>query len=442
MRMCRRENLYYLCANLLASELFKRSNLRESSDLTTTISFIRAVSISAVLLCPKSERTCFFMKKNIYIMYTIALLQGMVFYGPIATLYRQAQGVSVFQITLIESISLILCLLLEIPWGVIADRIGYKLTMVLCCGLYFISKIVFWQATGFWWFLLERIMLSVVIAGLSGVDTSILYLSCDEGKSLKAFGIYNSLQTAGLLIAAVCFSAFIGENYKLAGGLTAVSYGLAAMAALWLTEVKPRESHAICMNEFEALLKQTMKTTHLLLFLVGVAFLSEIHQTITVFLNQIQYEKCGLSASVIGYVYIAVTLAGLCGVFSARLSKKTGTKLAGALFYSVALISCVVLAFTGKAESSIGGILMLRISNSLFQPFQLELQNKQIFTSNRATALSINAMIIDSIGAGTNLAFGALAEVSLSITFLFGAGLCVAGLLLFFTWYRSWSIAY
>lgn len=122
-------------------------------------------------------------------MYAIALLQGMVFYGPVATLYRQAQGVSAFQITLIESISLILCLALEIPWGIVADKIGYKRTMVFCCGLYFISKIVFWQASGFGWFLLERVLLSIVIAGLSGVDSSILYLSCDEGKSQKVFGI-------------------------------------------------------------------------------------------------------------------------------------------------------------------------------------------------------------------------------------------------------------
>lgn len=38
------------------------------------------------------------MKKNLYILYGMALLQGMVFYGPIATLYRQAQGVSVLEI--------------------------------------------------------------------------------------------------------------------------------------------------------------------------------------------------------------------------------------------------------------------------------------------------------------------------------------------------------
>ena len=65
-------------------------------------------------------------RKNICLMYAIALLQGMVFYGPVATLYRQASGISVFQITLIESISYILCILFELPWGFVADRIGYK----------------------------------------------------------------------------------------------------------------------------------------------------------------------------------------------------------------------------------------------------------------------------------------------------------------------------
>lgn len=52
------------------------------------------------------ERTIHFMnrKRNIYIMYAIALLQGMVFYGPAATLYRQEAGTNVFHITVIDSV--------------------------------------------------------------------------------------------------------------------------------------------------------------------------------------------------------------------------------------------------------------------------------------------------------------------------------------------------
>ena len=119
-------------------------------------------------------------------MYAMVLLQGMVFYGPVATLYRQARGVTVFQITLIEGISYLLCIALEIPWGILADRIGYKKTMIFCSGLFFVSKLIFWKAAGFGGFLLERVLLSIVIAGLSGVDTSMLYLSCGEGESRRA----------------------------------------------------------------------------------------------------------------------------------------------------------------------------------------------------------------------------------------------------------------
>ena len=86
-------------------------------------------------------------------MYAITLLQGMVFYGPIATLYRQAHGLTIFHITLIESISLSLLILLEIPWGIIADKIGCRHTIIFCSALYLISKIIFWKADGFAGFL-------------------------------------------------------------------------------------------------------------------------------------------------------------------------------------------------------------------------------------------------------------------------------------------------
>lgn len=379
-------------------------------------------------------------KKNIYLMYGIALLQGMVFYGPIATLYRQAQGVSVMQITVIESISLAVCLLLELPWGIIADKIGYKRTMVFCCGLYFISKIVFWKANSFATFLLERLILSVVIAGLSGVDVSVLYLSCEKDKSQRVFGFYNSLQTTGLLIAALVFSVTVGDNYKLAGLLTVVSYGLAFLLSFGLSEVHSEDCRHSSASDFADLLLQTLKNKYLLIFLVGVALLNETHQTITVFLNQLQYVKCGLSASTIGYIYIAVTIAGLCGALSSQFIKRVGVVGSAIMLYLAAIISCGVLAFTGRAWLSVAAILTLRISFSLFQPLQTELQNRQVYTQNRATALSINSVIMDSVGVGTNVAFGALAERNLAVAFLMGGGLCAVGLVLFATWYHNCHI--
>ncbi len=389
--------------------------------------------------------------RNIYLMYAIGLLQGMVFYGPVATLYREARGVSVFQITVIESISLALCLLLEFPWGILADKIGYKKTILICNFLYFFSKLVFWKADSFGYFLLERIMISIVIAGLSGVDTALLYLSCEEeqngacqehslqGKSHQVFSIYNSLQTAGLLFAAFLFSKtpqMTAGGYSLSAFLTVISYGLAALFSLGLSDVKRKEEpHRF--PDFIFLLKQMLTDKYLLLFLISVALLNESHQTITVFLSQLQYVKCGLSDSSIGYIYIAATIAGLCGALSAQITKKLGMPCTASLLFFSASGACLILALTGSAWLSISGILTLRIAFSLFQPLQSELQNRQVSTADRATALSIQAVIIDSVGIGTNIAFGSLAQQGLAYALLLGAFLCLAGGFFFRLWYRK-----
>lgn len=359
------------------------------------------------------------------------------FMGRLPRCIGKPQGVTVFEITVIESISLALGILLEIPWGMIADTIGYRKTMIFCSSLYFISKIVFWQATGFGGFLAERIMLSVVLAGYSGVDSSIIYLSCEGTDSQKAFGLYSSMSMAGLLIAAAVFSVFVGDDYWLAGLLTVISYGLAMVLSFGLTEVHQTgvaETEAVSFRES---FRQIYSSRTLLLFLVGVALLSEAHQTITVFLNQLQYERCGLSNSLIGLVYIVATLLGLMGAYSSAFTKRVGVHRSFTLFCVLAAFSCLVLGSTTLALPSIISVLILRLSNTLFQPLLTDLQNRQITSSNRATALSVCSMLVDAIAIGTNLVFGALSDWNLSAAFYFGSSICTVGLLLFLLWLKK-----
>ena len=374
-------------------------------------------------------------KRNIRLMYAIALLQGMVFYGPIATLYRQAAGVSVFQITLIESISLAL----EVPWGILADRIGYRRSMIVCCGLYFLSKIVFWQASGFGGFLAERLMLSVVCAGLSGLDVSILYLSCPEEESHRVFGIYNNLGMAGLLTASAVYAVFVGENYRLAGLLTVFSYGAAAVLALFLREVHPSQAKTAShqLADFAALLKQLARSPRLLLLVLAAAFLNEAHQTITTFLNQVQYTRAGLSASAIAVVYVVMTLLGLCGGFSARLTCWLGERRTCGLLLGLAAAACLALTLTQGPLVSVAAILLLRVCHSLFTPLQTTLQNRQVTTGDRATALSLNALLMDTVAVFTNLVFGRAADIFLPLAMGFGFALCFAGLVLYLASSRS-----
>ena len=202
-------------------------------------------------------------------------------------------------------------------------------------------------------------------------------------------------------------------------------------------EVKAEDEINAGSKEFVSLLKETITNKYLFLFLIGIAVFNETHQTITVFLNQLQYVRAGLGDVMIGYIYIVVTIIGLCGVFSAKMTKLLGRAGLMRSCYIAAAIACTCLAVTNRAWLSVLGIIILRIVFSLAQPLQTELQNAQVRTANRATSLSINAVIIDSIGIGTNIIFGALAKYNLVSAFSFGAILCAVGLVLFEIWNRG-----
>lgn len=368
------------------------------------------------------------IKRNIYIMYAIALLQGMVFYAPIAALYRQMSGLTLAQIAVIESVFFIFSLIMEFPWGFLADRIGYRKTMIFCCSLYFLSKVIFWRADGFGDFLLERLLLGVVVAGLSGVDSSILYLSCQAENSQNVFGYYNAFRTVGLLFSAWFYTTFIGTNYRMAAWMTMISYGAAALFSLGIIEVYDREmSQKNSIQQFFFMFRKTLKDRRFLIFLVGYALYSEGIQMVTVWLNQNQYLKCSMLETDIGWAYIVTSVISLISIFSKRLTDAAGILRFPILVFFAAMVMNVVLAFTYSPYISFGCIVILTAADSLLRPLISELLNHHVAANNRATQLSIFAVLQDLVAAGANLAYGRIADISLSVAFLLIAGACVAG---------------
>ena len=379
------------------------------------------------------------IKRNIRILWAIALLQGMVFYAPVATLYRQAAGLGIFHITLIESISLCLTIFLEIPWGWTADRIGYRKTMLICCGVYFVSKAVFWQAEGFVGFLLERVLLSVVCAGLSGVDSAMLYLSCAEQDIHRVFSIYESLGQLGLLLSAGIYALWVGDNYRLAAFLTVLSYGAAAVLSVGLREVSAasEEEQRRKSGNLRAVMKLQLRTPGLMCLLLAVGLFNETHQTVTVFLSQLQYIRLGMSHREISVAYILVNTAALLGVFSARLGNKLGVQRMGMGLFILAAFSCLLLGAFTIPLLSVLAVAVLRICFVLLQPMHMQLQNRMITGKDRATALSVNAVILESLGIFLNLLYGRIAEMRLDMAMYLGAVLCGAGVLLYRRSFRA-----
>lgn len=269
------------------------------------------------MLHPISRRT------SVRLLAVISFLQGMVFYAPVATLYRTAAGVGLGQLAWIESLSYLLMIALEMPWGLVTARIGYKNTIVISCVLYFVSKLVFWRADSFADFLAERVLLSVVLTGLSGCDSAYLYLCAGDENAQRAFGWYDAAGTAGLLCASVVFSGFVGERYRLAALLTVFSYGAAALLTLWLRPLPlTGEDAAPAAVQLRALWRGLRRSPGFLVFLLACACFSEVCQFVTVFLCQPLYLRAGLSPAAMGACYIAVTVAGMSGAASHRAARR------------------------------------------------------------------------------------------------------------------------
>ena len=366
--------------------------------------------------------------RNRRLLYTIALFQGMVFYGSIATIYRQASGLTIFQITLIESISLGVMLLLEIPWGYAADRIGYKKTIILCNFVFCLSKLVFWMADSFTAFLAERLLLSFVLSGLSGCESAFLYINAGDRNAKKVFAIHSVMSTFGLLFAAVSFSLFFSSALRLTALLTFVAYTVSLLLSFFLknasgaaaAQSKPGMTPA-------ALLKTVVKDKRFLCYLVACGFLIETNQTITVFLSQLQYLKSGIPVRLFGYLYLLLTCTGVFAMGSASLGKRFGEPVL-ALFAGGA---CLLMFIGMPSYTGVLCILLIRASASLLYPFMEDKKNRQALDTHRATVLSGYSMLMSLIGIFTNLIFGWLANIDIGLAMLFGAALGGAGFLLF-----------
>lgn len=365
-------------------------------------------------------------QRNIRIMYAIAFLQGMVFYAPVASLYRQARGMSLGQIALLESVSFIIQLAMELPWGIVADRIGYKKTMVAGCGIFALSKLVFWRADSFWDFFWERFLLSAAIAALSGVDESIIYLSCTDEDSQKVFGRYSAFSTAGLLVSAGTFSLFMADDYALTALATLIAYALAALLALGLREVRPPEKERRePVRAFFRLLKNTLRDRRFLLLIVCWALYGQALSSVCTWLSQNQYLRCGMGSRAMGFVYILVSVISMVSAFSQPVTDKVGRSRAVLVAQALAGLACATLVFTRSAVLSSVCILSLEGSSALINPLMSQVWNRQVTTADRATQLSIYAVLDEAVSAGGSLVIGYTADASLDGAFGLCAGACL-----------------
>lgn len=352
-------------------------------------------------------------KINIYILNIIIFLQGFVFYAPIATIYREKRGISLSQIFLIESIYMILIILMEIPWGRFADKFGYKKTLILSNFIFFLSKIIFFKADSFFMFFIERLLLAISISGLSGCDTALIYVSLDEeDNSERAFAKYGFFANLGFLLGSLLATFIINISMDLAAFFTIIPYGFAFLLTFLLKDIKGKATESLGIKRN---LKYVFTKKNIVVFIIAIALITEVVQSITVVLNQGIYIKSNIDIKYFGLILVVIQIINLISVKSYKLTNKIGQKSSIKLFIIIIALSSFSLIFIKNGFLAFIGIALISTSRSFIEPIFMDIKNKSIQSIDRATLLSIYSMFQSIVASIVNPLIGVTSNYSLEL---------------------------
>jgi len=253
----------------------------------------------------------------------------------------------------------------------------------------------------------------MAFAGISGCDIALLYSSCDQKSSEKVFGRYSSFSTFGFLLASVMSTFIIQISLDAAAFYTILPHGAAFILTFFIKDSPiEKTEHKILSNFIKV-----FKNKNILFLILGFSIASEVVQSITVFLNQTQYVRSGINIRYFGVILAFAQVLNMSSAKSYVISKKFGiNKSIGTLILLIAACP-LILIFTKNPALSITFVLLTSLSMSLIRPMVIDMENKSINSSDRATILSMYAIIGDVTSALINPLIGKGADFSIETAF-------------------------
>lgn len=150
-------------------------------------------------------------------------------------LFLRQQGMSLWQIGILESIFHGTSLLSEVPSGILADRFSYKTNLYLSRLAAIVSAVIMLSGNGNFWFYALGMMVNAWAYNFdSGTSSAMLFESVKEAglehKYLKLtslmFGIGEATRALGLVVAGFLIHGFLEVTYWVQIGLSLLVMGL------------------------------------------------------------------------------------------------------------------------------------------------------------------------------------------------------------------------
>ena len=379
---------------------------------------------------------------NINKVIIISFCQHFHLYVHAYALLLLGRGLTLVQISLIESILIGTIFLMEVPTGMLADRVGRKWSIFCSTALLMSAEFIFIFARDYEWYVLVAFLAGAGYAFASGAIEALVYDSLPpenrEEAMKRAMGRVNSYGMIAFVIAPIVGGLIIGdarvENFIPAIALTVVALFVGLLVCLTLREPpaeasEKSESSAALLRAGLALLYRNQRLRRLVLLVV---FTLPFTDALAVTLAPPYLVRNDVAPFAIAVILSA---GSLLAAFTQRYAYKAeewlGRDRAIALLTLLpGLLYWILAAVAGPIATASIVIIMYGFSN-MKGPLFSAYQNALIESKNRATALSLINMFVSLFVALAAPVYAALAEESLSMAFVvMGAVIVAAGLLL------------
>lgn len=332
------------------------------------------------------------LQRNITVFALVNATSSFSMFHPILALYLAQRLGSVFAVTLIYSAITFGSAVLEIPTGVIADRFGRRLSVILShfADMIAVVMLAFGQSTLHFVFYAAAVAFASALS--SGASDALLYDTLlalgRHGEYQKISGRNGAIGTVAVAIAGLVGGICATYSLRLPVLLSIVPFlGSACLSLLFVEPLRERrepenESHA------RAALRLIIGQKPLLIFaallLVFDLTMEPVYQ-----LSQIFLRQNGIPVAMFGAITcIVMALRSCAALYGYVLAERIGKR--PTLFLAMTLSS--VLTWTATLLSGWTAAAALILVYTLFgilHPLMSHILNGYLHSRSRATALSI-----------------------------------------------------
>lgn len=349
--------------------------------------------------------------KNIHNFEWAYYMLSTVMIWPVMTLFYKSRGLTFFEIASLQSIGSIITLILEIPLGYLADRLGNR-TLLILSGVTRIIGVVFLIVSNdFSLFIISEFFFAVSESSQSGSDTSFLYRNLVRINRVDDYRVIMSKlrgQQSLIRIITRFLSPLLFSLWDLSIFILAIISYCVVLLFYFLFKETPAISEEATNDAINNSASKT-KTPWLsrlrfiiskykrflllsMLSLLIFTLVSNYSQYIGPMLEQLHFD--------IAYLGIVLALGSGFNYLGTKISARIKSDASTTFLFTLAIIIALALVLFGFGDNVIVGIFSYFLICLCHSPFTILLGEKInlcISDKYRATALSVSNQI-DNIG--------------------------------------------